>query len=258
MRFPFQKAATATTQLRQPTPSPIPEIPGAQIAAVYHGSRIAGDFYDMIALGDNRFLFVLIDIAGEKDSGQAIAAIVQDEFRARAPELFRGDDINEAEAVSDLTLHLNRVILDSAGGVRCTPAFVASYNESLGVVFYCNAGHTPGTLRDSAGTWELGATGLPLGLFSHAIHDAQVSTLEQGAALVLVSKGLIESRAGRKEFGFDRVKQVVESAKRDSAQELCANVMEAVYKFTGKPPRHDDVTTLALLRAAQKKAVSAF
>jgi sigma-B regulation protein RsbU (phosphoserine phosphatase) len=255
MRFPFQKAATAV-QFRQPTPSPIPEIPGAEIAAVYHGTRVAGDFYDMIALGDNRFLFLMIDVAGEKESGQAIAATVQDEFRARAPELFRSEDINEAEAVSDLTLHLNRVILDSAGGVRCTPAFVASYNETLGVVFYCNAGHTPATLRDSAGTWELGATGLPLGLFSHAIHDAQVSTLEQGAALVLVSKGLIESRAGRKEFGFDRVKQVVEAAKRDSAQELCAQVMEAVYRFTGKPPRHDDVTTLALLRAAQKTAAS--
>jgi serine phosphatase RsbU (regulator of sigma subunit) len=256
MRLPFQKAATAT-QYRQPTPCPTPEIPGAEIAAVYHGSRIAGDFYDMIALGDNRFLFVLVDIAGEKDSGQDIAATVQDEFRTRVPEIFRAEDINEAEAVSDLTLHLNRVILEAAGGVRCTPAFVASYNETLGVVFYCNAGHTPATLRDSAGVWELGATGLPLGLFSHAIHDAQVSTLEQGAALVLVSKGLIESKAGRKEFGFDRVKQVIESAKRDSAQELCAQVMEAVYRFTGKPPRHDDVTTLALLRAAQQKAASA-
>src|SRR5581483_11349899 len=253
MRLPFQKVATAT-QYRQPTPCPTPEIPGAEIAAVYHGSRIAGDFYDMIALGDNRFLFLLIDIAGEKESGQAIAATVQDEFRARVPDLFRGDDINEAEAVSDLTLHLNRVILETAGGVRCTPAFVASYNESLGVVFYCNAGHTPATLRDSAGVWELGATGLPLGLFSHAIHDAQVSTLEQGAALILVSKGLIESRAGRKEYGLERVKQALKDARCASAQDLCAQVMESVYQFTGKPPRHDDVTTLALLRAAKAKA----
>lgn len=253
MRLPFQKA-TAVAQYRQPTPSPIPEIPGAEIAAVYHGTRIAGDFYDMIALGDTRFAFVLIDVAGEKDSGQAIAATVQDEFRGRAPELLSGDDINEAEAVSELTLHLNRVILEAAGGVRCTPAFVASYNESLGVVFYCNAGHTPGTLRDSAGVWELGATGLPLGLFSHAIHDAQVSTLEQGAALLLVSRGLIESRAGRKEFGFERVKQVLQGANCGTAQELCAQIMEAVYQFTGKPPRHDDVTTLALKRAAKIQA----
>jgi serine phosphatase RsbU (regulator of sigma subunit) len=257
MRLPFQKAATVT-QNRQPIPSPIPEIPGAEIAAVYHGTRVAGDFYDMIALGTTRFIFLLVDIAGEKDSGQAIAATVQDEFRARGPELFRDEDVNEAEAVSELTLHLNRVILEAAGGVRCTPAFVACYNENLGVVFYCNAGHTPGTLRDGAGVSELGATGLPLGLFSHAIHDAQVSTLEQGAALLLVSKGLIESRAGRKEFGFDRVKQVLKEAPCGSAQELCAHVMESVYRFTGKPPRHDDVTTLALLRAAKAKAAQTY
>ncbi len=253
MRLPFQKAATLT-QYRQPTPCETPEIPGAEIAAVYNTTRIAGDFYDMIALGDTRFVFLLIDVAGEKDSGQAVAATVQDEFRTRAPELLHGNDINEAEAVSELTLHLNRVILEAAGGVRCTPAFVASYNENLGVIFYCNAGHTPGTLRDSAGVTELGATGLPLGLFSQSIHDAQVSTLEQGAALVLVSKGLIESRSGRKEFGFDRVKQVVGEAPRNSAQGLCAHVMEAVYQFTGKPPRHDDLTTLALLRAGKAKA----
>lgn len=253
MRLPFQKATTAT-QYRQPTPTSIPEIPGAEIAAVYHGTRLAGDFYDMIALGGSRFIFLLIDIAGDKDSGLAIAATIQDEFRGRTPELFRDEEVNEAEAVSELTLHLNRVILEAAGGVRCTPAFIACYNENLGVVFYCNAGHTPGTLRDSAGVWELGATGLPLGLFSHAIHDAQVSTLEQGAALLLVSKGLIESRAGRKEYGLDRVKQALKDARCASAQDLCAQVMESVYQFTGKPPRHDDVTTLALLRAAKAKA----
>ena len=98
MRLPFQKVATAT-QYRQPTPCPTPEIPGAEIAAVYHGSRIAGDFYDMIALGDNRFLFVLVDIAGEKESGQDIAATVQDEFRARVPEIFRAGYVDRKSVV---------------------------------------------------------------------------------------------------------------------------------------------------------------
>ena len=41
-----------------------PVLRSAQIAAVYTGQRVAGDFYEFLRVGPSRLLFVLLDIAG--------------------------------------------------------------------------------------------------------------------------------------------------------------------------------------------------
>jgi Stage II sporulation protein E (SpoIIE) len=97
------------------------------------------------------------------------------------------------------------------GGLRRCPAFIGCYSEDLGTVCYANAGHTPGLLRDQTGITLLEATGLPLGLFSHTTQSAATCHLLPGAALVAVSRGIIEAdmiEADNQiaEFGLDGVK----------------------------------------------------
>ena len=92
-----------------------------------------------------------------------------------------------------------RAIIAAEGGVRSCPAFAGCYNEDLGTICYFNAGHTPGLLRDLTGITELPATGLPLGLFSHATCEAPLVALPPGAALLLVSRGLLEGKRRRSE-----------------------------------------------------------
>src|SRR5579862_310960 len=41
-----------------------PRLRDAEIAAVYSGVRIAGDFYEFLRVSPSRMLFVLLDIAG--------------------------------------------------------------------------------------------------------------------------------------------------------------------------------------------------
>jgi len=47
-----------------PEPAEVPEVRGAELSSVYHGQRIAGDFYDFFRVGPNRVLFGLLDAAG--------------------------------------------------------------------------------------------------------------------------------------------------------------------------------------------------
>jgi serine phosphatase RsbU (regulator of sigma subunit) len=171
--------------------------------------------------------------------------------------LFAEEDVNEADAMIQLCLRLNRTILDAEGGVRSCPAFAGCYNEELGTVCYFNAGHIPGLLRDSTGIAELTATGLPLGLFSHATCDAPMAALEPGAALLLVSRGILEGKRKGEEFGLQRVKDSLQRATTESAKELCVTVLESVQRFMRTPPTHNDVTALSLVRAATTRALAA-
>jgi serine phosphatase RsbU (regulator of sigma subunit) len=145
--------------------------------------------------------------------------------------------------------------MEVAGGVRSCPAFIGCYHERFGTLCYTNAGHSPGLLRDHTGIADLGATGLPLGLFSHATCDAPTVGLEKGAALLLVSRGVVEGKCKDDtkedlEFGLEGVKNQMRNTAPDTPRELCASILNAVGEFTCAPLIVDDMTALALIRSA--------
>jgi len=251
-------------EVRRPQPPVLPSAAGLKVSACYRAARVGGDFYDFVQLGPNRLLFVLLDIAGKKEDTLNIAAAAQDVLRQCGQELLGQEDINVADVLTDLLLDMNRAIIGAANGVRCAPAFLGSYDSDFGLLTYCNAGHIPGFVRDESGLTLLESNGLPLGLFSHATHDAQVSALGPGAALVLVSKGLVEARSGRHEFGIDGVKQVLRNSGSTDADQLCCEVLRAAERFEQGPTHFgpqlhvpgfrsnhepNDSTVLALMRA---------
>ena len=257
MRLPFQSPAPQRT-LRRPQPTLVPELENSSISAQYRAARVGGDFYDFLLTESGRLLFLLLDVAGKREQALDIAAAVQDGMRARAVYLFRDHDVNEADALPALLIELNRLIIHAAGGVRCAPAFLGCYTEEFGTLAYINAGHTPALLKDQDGVRRLEANGFPLGLFSHATHDALITAIPPGAALLLVSRGLVESKAGSKEYGIERLAACVSKLPFDDAQHLCNQVLSAVKTFTESSWRHkeseNDVTTLALVRAAAAAA----
>jgi serine phosphatase RsbU (regulator of sigma subunit) len=243
--------------LSHPVEAEVPELQDAQLAAVYYDHRLGGDLYDFLRVSPTRVLFALLDIAGRIKQNREIVSAARDTFRSVGAGLFAREDANEADAMVELHHQLNRTILKTAGRVCSSPAFAGCYNEELGTISYFNAGHTPGLLRDQAQVIELPATGLPLGLFSHATPDASIVALEPGDALVLVSRGVVEASRRRKEFGLDQVKTNLQRAQTKSAPEICTAILDEVRKFTHKPPRHNDVTVLALARQAAVKALAA-
>jgi serine phosphatase RsbU (regulator of sigma subunit) len=250
----FQKDPAA--EYRCPVPTIFPKFQGGQIAALYTGARSGGDFFDAVTT-DHRLVFMLLDIAGKREEALHIAAHVQEKFRADAPVIFGERNKNDAEGVTELLLNVNRAIIGAVGGAHMSSAFVGSYSLNLGILFYVNAGHTPGLIKDSSGVSLLEATGLPLGLFSHATHDAQMCVMEPGSVLLLTSRGIVESKRKRKEFGIERVRETLLNRAFDDASSVCSAALNAVEEFMdGKTP-DNDLTTLALLRNAVKRSAVA-
>lgn len=238
----------------EPVPTIFPKIDGADIAAVFVGTRIAGDFYDSVRVSPERVLVGLLDVAGRREDNRNILSAAQEIFRNSGAELFSRDDINESDAMIELNLRVNRHIIEVSSGVRSCPAFIACYHEKFGTLCYTNAGHPPGLLRDAMGITELGSTGLPLGLFSHATSDARIVALEKGSALLLFSRGVLSceghENSSSGEYGLDRVKQLFQHAPNGSAQALCASVLNSVAEFSEHAPFCDDRTCLALIRSS--------
>ena len=254
MRSLFRPSVPTNAVTVEPVQAPFPKVKGADIAADFLGKRVAGDFYDSLRVSPERVLFGLLDVAGRREDNLAIFAAAQEIFRNFGTELFSRPDINESEAMTELSLRLNRTLIDTSHGVHPCPAFIGCYHEKFGTLCYSNAGHTPGLLRDSRGIVEVGSTGLPLGLFSHATAEAPTIGLEEGAALLLVSRGVIECEHlnghSTQEFGLKGVNDLFQGAPVSSAKALCDFILSSVGDFTGESPQCDDQTALALVRTA--------
>ena len=246
----FLSNHTAPPSTVEPVPTIFPTIEGADIAAVFVGKRVAGDFYDSIRVSSERVLIGMLDIAGRRENNRSLLVTAQDIFRSLGTELFSRSDINESDAMTELSLRLNRTIIDVCCGVHSCPAFIACYHEKFGTICYTNAGHTPALLRDGTGVTELAPTGLPLGLFSHATAEAPTVGLAKGASLLVVSRGVIDTEGGDSSdaFSLDRVKDIFQTAPTASAKTLCSSVLTAVAQFSGDTPLKDDRTALALVR----------
>ncbi|HET9308025.1 MAG TPA: PP2C family protein-serine/threonine phosphatase [Candidatus Sulfotelmatobacter sp.] len=254
MRSLFRSRDPEPAVIVEPAPTVFPVIQGADIAAVFAGKRVAGDFYDSIRVSPQRVLIGLLDIAGRREDNRHLLTAAQQIFRNAGCELFSRPDINESDAMTELNHLLNRGLIDASKGVRSCPAFIACYHEVFGTLCYTNAGHIPGLLRDATGISELDSTGLPLGLFSHATADARIVALEKRAALLLVSRGLIacegRTNGSSDEFSLDRVKPIFQNTLATGAQALCSSILNSVNDFGGHVPLCDDRTALALIRTA--------
>jgi sigma-B regulation protein RsbU (phosphoserine phosphatase) len=254
MRSLFRSRDAGPAVILEPFPTVFPSILGADIAAVFAGKRMAGDFYDSIRVSPQRVLIGLLDVAGRRDDSRHLLTVAQEIFRTAGTELFSGADVNESDAMTELNHLLNRGLIEASKAVRSCPAFIACYHEVFGTLCYTNAGHPPGLLRDSTSVTELDSTGLPLGLFSHATADARIVGLEKGAALLLVSRGLIacegRTNGSSDEFGLDRVKDFFRRVPGMGAQALCTSILNSVKEFGGNAPLCDDRTALALIRTA--------
>jgi hypothetical protein len=232
----------------EPVQTDIAQLKNARLAAAYGAETRGGPFHEFLRVGATRVLFMLLDFVDRSEGNTKIREAVQTTFREGGTEVFREQEINFAVAMTELCLELNRAVLGAAGTCSC-PAFVACYEEDLGAVWYVNAGHTVALVRDSTGIVELPTTGLTLGLFSHATCDASTVVLQPGAALVVVSHGLVQAKAADRELGVEGLKSALQETGVPNACEICLSILARVREFTGGAPHAGDGTALVLARS---------
>lgn len=248
-------------------PTIMPDVPGWEITAFIQPARVvSGDFYDALALDDQRVLLVLGDVC-DKGVGAAlymalfrslIRAFAEHHYRSHRPEPPPGQSAADAilAAMRD-TLHQTILFTNSyltrhhADTNMFATIFFAILEPESGYVAYVNGGHEPPVVVGPAGlrSW-LRPTGPLVGIIPDVAYEVGEVQLAAGETLLAFTDGVTEaSDADYRFFSRDRLIELLQDP-APSAAALMARIHGAVTAHTASAPQSDDVTMLAVRRLA--------
>jgi len=232
--------ASQVQQLLFPATLPNTDQLKAEVTYVPH-SRVGGDYYDLIASGQDKVYFCIADVSGK---GMA-AALLMSNFQAALRTLLRSNADLET-----LIHQLNFTLFDLTKGERFITFFLGEYEFASGNLRYVNAGHNPPVLcsSEAKATEFLEAGTTILGAFE-ALPFLDVGKREglKGFTLHLFTDGLTEAmNPEEEEYGEQRFKELAEKNKERNPAEFHQEFRLEIDRFSKKVPFHDDLTLLSL------------
>ena len=207
-------------------PSPLPEIEGCEMAAMWKpAAAFGGDCYDMLRFSNTRLGLSIADVAGKGLPAALLMANLQASVRAFGTEDARPETV---------TRQVNRALCRHTPLDRFVTFFYATIDTAAGTLACSNAGHNPPILVHADGSVSRPATGgMVLGVLENNIYSQAELPLRGGDRLLLFTDGITEagSHEGR-EFGDDRLVELVIAHRDLSAPELLEAVFRDVNTFT--------------------------
>jgi serine phosphatase RsbU (regulator of sigma subunit) len=234
-------------------PQTLPEISGYSVAfrsdTCY---EVGGDYLDIVGQPDGSLLMAVADVAGK---GLA-SAIMSTSFRAA----FRGMAATGIP-LDDLATRINQHHWSEGEEARrrYVTAIFMRLDPAAGEIEVVNAGHNPGFLveRDSAqrapgavAAHQFNAAGTPLGLVPGMRYTSERHRFAPGARLLFYTDGLTEAAKGDEEFGAERLLNEFSTCPSCKADGILDALWAAIGAFAEGSPQADDMTALALCRAA--------
>jgi phosphoserine phosphatase RsbU/P len=202
---------------------------------------VSGDYCDVIsATGDDaKPIFLLGDVSGK---GVA-AALLMSHLHA----MFR--------SLSAMDLSLDRLI-ETANRLFCESTLAGQYATLIcgrvteaGEIEVASAGHLPALLVTRTGVKQIGATGLPLGMFGKGQYAIRRVQLEPGDSLLFFTDGISEaSGPSSAEYGIERIALIAEKQRALAASAMAAACLEDVERYTGGSRQIDDQTLMVIQR----------
>lgn len=201
-------------------------------------SSVGGDYYDALALSQDRYGFVVADVSGKGLPAAILSANLQGAFAAVASA-----DLELSETFSRVNDFLCQ---RSSAGMYATMFYsVISPNGDFNFV---NAGHSyPLVVRSDGRLEPLEKSNFPLGLFPRISFEAGWAHLNAGDIVLLFSDGLTEAQNFKDElFGESRLNSVAGECAKLPAAAASEKVLQSVRNFVGHAPPSDDLTLVVL------------
>ncbi|PXW89156.1 sigma-B regulation protein RsbU (phosphoserine phosphatase) [Streptohalobacillus salinus] len=197
-----------------------PEIPGLDIGAIsVPANRMNGDYYHFIYDNDHTLGIALADVIG-KGIPAALAMSMIKYSMDSFPE-----DLRQPSRILE---NLNRVVERNVDPSMFITMFYGLYNPKDQTFSYASAGHEPGFYyhKETDHYSEIEAKGLVLGATNNATYDQEVTQIEAGDCIILLTDGVTECHLGDRFIERDEVLDVIKRYMHLPAQEA----VEHVYK----------------------------
>jgi sigma-B regulation protein RsbU (phosphoserine phosphatase) len=202
---------------------------------------VSGDYCDVVLpAGESKSLFFLLGYA----AGKGVAASM---LMSHLHAIFR-TLISTGLPVHQLVERASRIFCEST----LAPYFatlICGRADAAGEIKICNAGHCPALLLRRGEAEQLGATGLPLGLFASGDYPSQRLRLDRGDTLFLFTDGLIEARSpAGAEYEVARLTRTLILHGSLSPRDLLQACLEDLAAFRSGTPLMDDLTVMVVRR----------
>ncbi len=200
-------------------------------------AEVAGDYFDVHAIGSDKWAAVIADVSGKGMSSALLASLLQGAFLLGS----------ELDAPLDAMFEkINHFLIQRAQREKYATLFYARILRS-GEVEWVNAGHCLPFLAGANGEVRtLESSGAPIGLLDNPKFEIQRLQLAPGDKLVVYSDGLPEAQNSAKEMYESKLNASLRSLQGLNAQEVHDRLIEEVLRFRGDAPPPDDITLLVL------------
>lgn len=227
----------ATMLQRSLLPRRLPELSGGTAVARYlparRGLQVGGDWYDVIALSEDRVALVIGDVQGHSAGAATIMGQMRTAVRAYAVEGHPPDVV---------VSHANRLLVGMETDLFATCCY-AELDMEEGNVLFVRAGHLSPLMRHPDGSAEEvrveGA--LPLGVSADAEFPMTAVALAPGTLLALVTDGLVEAADLPLDDGMRRTRTALAAADPSDPGRVADMLL-------GDAGRREDDVALLLLR----------
>jgi serine phosphatase RsbU (regulator of sigma subunit)/anti-sigma regulatory factor (Ser/Thr protein kinase) len=237
-----ERARISDTLQQTLLPPALPVVSGFSFGAEYiptvGAADVGGDFYDVLALGDERWLMVIGDVSGKGIAAAAVTGLVRDVIRILA---------REGRSVPEILDRVNEALAERGAGRFATlaAAEVEADGGKLRVRLHLAGHDRPVLVRTDGVTTPVGIPGTALGLLDHATTTAVDIGMEPGDTLVFFTDGVTERRRGPDLFGLDRLHATLAPLAGHDADVVAARLRSAAMAFSTETPR-DDIAILTL------------
>jgi phosphoserine phosphatase RsbU/P len=241
LRRDLELAAEVQRRLLPPQP---PSNGAVALAAFMLPARtVGGDYYDFLELGDHSIGIAVADVSGKGVAAGLLMAVVQASLRVISVE----KDV----PLSQLAERMNSFLYRSSASSKYATFFYAQLQGNGRRLRFVNAGHNPPYLarstEEGVRITELGAGGPPLGLFPKMRYEEADIELLPGDAMIAFTDGVPEALNEQgKEFGEERLKELLRESSGRPAEEIAAMVSRKVRDWMGTAEQHDDITLVVM------------
>jgi sigma-B regulation protein RsbU (phosphoserine phosphatase) len=211
----------------------VPLIPGFAFETAWHpAGAVAGDWFDFIDLGNERYGIALADVSGKGMSAALLMSATRAILRSVAP-LYP----SPAETLE----HLNRTLTEDFPPGKFVTMVYGILDAKTRELTLASAGHLrPLLINHQCAFLDLD-TGLPLGLGPSSYPEHTI-TLGPGTQLLLYTDGITEAmNSTEEEYGPARLMEHFLDP-----QACVDGLIAEVQRFGGKSDRNDDATAVLI------------
>ena len=218
---------------------------GVDVAARFSPAReLGGDLYDFLAPEANTLIVAVGDVSGKGVPAALYSAFAGELVRSRT---FRRRYTSERSSPAGILGSINTILYERQLEEYYFTLLYAVFDFKRRIVAMGNSG-LPYPIRMRGGVPEqIELAGVPLGSFPGSSYDEVTFDLSPGDLFVFCSDGVSEANdSERREFGSERLMEVVAESGGKTAAELVDDIFSAVQTFRGDAQPNDDMTAVAV------------